>query len=154
MASTQTSSSAPIPISRLAEITSDVCDKVFSSTTTYDHAHTSSQNTSIINTILQTLISESSVSGQPPQYKYMVTSTIIQQHATAASEEEGDSQATGGAVEGGEGGREGGIGKRGMHSASGAYWNNEKDGMWSFKYEKGGSRGFDVVVSIVWISVV
>ena len=50
-----------------------------------------------------------------------------------------------------------------MHSASGAYWNNEKDGMWSFKWEgsgegegdgKEGGRGFDVVVSVVWVSVV
>ncbi len=41
---------------------------------------------------------------------------------------------------------EGGVslfGKRGMHSASGAYWNSEKDGMWNFKYEKSESKGFD-----------
>lgn len=25
-----------------------------------------------------------------------------------------------------------------MHSACGAYWNNERDGMWSFKYETKG----------------
>ena len=31
-----------------------------------------------------------------------------------------------------------GVGRRGMHSACGAYWNNEKDGMWSFKYETRG----------------
>ena len=30
-------------------------------------------------------------------------------------------------------------GRRGMHSACGAYWNNERDGMWSFKYETKGS---------------
>ena len=27
-----------------------------------------------------------------------------------------------------------------MHSASGAYWNNERDGMWSFKWEGGGGE--------------
>lgn len=40
-----------------------------------------------------------------------------------------------------------------MHSASGAYWNNEKDGMWSHKYEGGESKGMDVVVSVMWIAV-
>ena len=41
-----------------------------------------------------------------------------------------------------------------MHSATGAFWNNEKDGMWSFKYDGGVSKGFDVVISVVWISIV
>ena len=45
------------------------------------------------------------------------------------------------------------IGRRGMHSASGAYWNNEKDGMWSHKYEGGEGKGMDVVVSVMWIAV-
>ena len=43
--------------------------------------------------------------------------------------------------------------KRGMHSASGAFWNNEKDGMWSYKYEGTEERGFDVVISVMWVSV-
>ena len=42
------------------------------------------------------------------------------------------------------------VGRRGMHSACGAYWNNEKDGMWSYKYE---TKGMDVVISIIWIVV-
>jgi hypothetical protein len=45
------------------------------------------------------------------------------------------------------------VGRRGMHSASGAYWNNEKDGMWSFKYEGGEGKGMDIVVSVMWIAV-
>lgn len=45
------------------------------------------------------------------------------------------------------------VGRRGMHSASGAYWNNEKDGMWSHKYEGGEGKGMDVVVSVMWIAV-
>jgi dynein light chain Tctex-type 1 len=46
-----------------------------------------------------------------------------------------------------------GVGRRGMHSATGAYWNNEKDGMWSFKYEEAAGRGMDVVVSVIWIAI-
>ena len=38
-----------------------------------------------------------------------------------------------------------------MHAASGAYWNNEKDGMWSFKYEAAEGKGLDVVVGVVWV---
>ena len=40
-----------------------------------------------------------------------------------------------------------------MHSATGAFWNNEKDGMWSFKYDGGEKRGMDVVVCVLWIAV-
>jgi len=57
-------------------------------------------------------------------------------------------------TEGGQTGADNVIGRRGMHSATGAFWNNEKDGMWSYKYEGGESKGFDVVVSVVWIGIV
>jgi len=49
-----------------------------------------------------------------------------------------------------------------MHAASGAYWNQEKDGMWSFKYDgeeqgqglgEGKGREFDVVVGVVWVGL-
>ena len=40
-----------------------------------------------------------------------------------------------------------------MHIASGAYWNSAKDGMASFKHAGGDGRNFDVVVSVLWISV-
>ena len=73
--------------------------------------------------------------GKGEGYKWLVQSTIIQQTPSV-----------------------GGEGKRGMHSASGAYWNNERDGMWSCKWDgegpEAGGRGFDVVVSVVWVSVV
>lgn len=41
-----------------------------------------------------------------------------------------------------------------MHSASGAFWNKEKDGSWNYKYDGGAIRDFDVVVSVVWIATV
>jgi hypothetical protein len=34
----------------------------------------------------------------------------------------------------------------------GAYWNNAKDGMWSFKWD-GQDKGMDVVISIIWVAV-
>lgn len=45
------------------------------------------------------------------------------------------------------------VGRRGMHSATGAYWNEKTDGMWSFKYEGGENKGLDVVISVIWISL-
>jgi hypothetical protein len=45
------------------------------------------------------------------------------------------------------------VGRRGMHSATGAYWNEKTDGMWSFKYEGGESKALDVVISVIWISI-
>jgi hypothetical protein len=103
---------------------SQACNFALSSAERYQHPQTESWNTQIINHILRQLISEStptspSSSSSPPPptpWKFSVNSTIIQHLAR----------------DNGEGGR------RGMHSACGAYWNNEKDGMWSFKFEAKG----------------
>lgn len=46
------------------------------------------------------------------------------------------------------------AGKRGMHSASGAFWDVNRDGMWTFKYTGAEDRGMDVVVCVTWFSVV
>lgn len=99
------------------------------------HASTSTWNSAIINKILEALISETSAKdGTPPSYKFAVNSTIIQHQSTKGVEPEKQ-------------------GRRGMHSAAGAYWNNDKDGMWSFKYEGGEAKGMDVVISVLWVAV-
>ena len=79
------------------------------------------------------------VDAVPPQsYKFVVNSTIIQ-HARSRGSEKGTDSTS-----------------RGMHAASGALWNDEKDGMWSFRYGAEGGQAnkqdFDVVVNVVWIS--
>lgn len=74
-------------------------------------------------------------------YKFAVTSTIIQHTSLPPQSSSDDKEA--GEVNVGE--------RRGMHSATGAYWNNEKDGMWSHKFEEE-RKGFDVVISVIWIS--
>ena len=45
------------------------------------------------------------------------------------------------------------VGRRGMHSATGAYWDEKKDGMWSFKYEAGATKGMDIVLMLLWVAV-
>lgn len=45
------------------------------------------------------------------------------------------------------------VGRRGMHSATQAFWNEKTDGMWSFKYDGGEGKGMDVVISVIWVSV-
>ena len=45
------------------------------------------------------------------------------------------------------------VGRRGMHCAQGAFWNDKTDGMWSYKYEGGGGKGMDVVIMVVWIQI-
>lgn len=90
-----------------------------------------------------------------------MNSTIIQHLSDpgdAAAEEDGgvggaedvEEKEAGGSSEADPGKK---VGRRGMHSASGAYWNNEKDGMWSHKYEGGEGKGMDIVISIMWIGV-
>lgn len=113
----------------------------------YSHASTQTWNNDIIQSILNALISESTSESEKPasKYKFAVNSTIIQ-HLS-------DPREGGSAEEGVSMGGEKKVGRRGMHSASGAYWNNERDGMWSFKYDGGVERGMDVVVSVMWIGV-
>lgn len=136
-------SKQPIPTPRLEEIAINACDSALQSVVEYEHPKTESWNSNIINDTLKALISDSSTPVQPPLYKFAVTSTIIQ-HIKPPPSQTGTNGTSQGA---------GSIGRRGMHSASGAYWNNEKDGMWHWKYTKGEEKGFDVVLSIIWISI-
>lgn len=121
------------------------------------------------NSILRSLISESSPTGGTPSYKYAVNSTIIQhlvpsstlnkgratQESSAAKTEESDAKISTSDIKTEATSTDGKphVGRRGMHSATGAYWNEKTDGMWSFKYEGGDSKGLDVVISVIWISI-
>jgi hypothetical protein len=89
--------------------------------------------------ILTALISESK--GEV-QYKFAVNSTIIQ-HLTDPRPAGSDAATTPSTAT---------VGRRGMHSATGAYWNTEKDGIWNYKYEGGEAKGMDVVVCVMWVA--
>lgn len=131
------------------------------------------------NHILQNIVSSAPSS---PQYKYAVNSTIIQHlsdpsptstsqttqtHSSAPATQlaaneadlrDADVPIRGGASdERSSGERSNGAqptkGRRGLHSAIGAYWNNETDGMWSYKFEGGDKSGMDVVISVIWVAV-
>lgn len=170
------------------------CQSALGTTEFYEHSKTESWNTTIIvcpthhfqcfptlptssfsdrtcysqNSILKSLISESSPAGGTPSFKYAVNSTIIQhlvptsslkakatQESSApptsddyvkisTSDVKSEATSTDGKPH---------VGRRGMHSATGAYWNEKTDGMWSFKYEGGEKKGLDVVISVIWISI-
>ena len=121
------------------------------------------------NSILRSLISESSpTGGGSPSFKYAVNSTIIQhlvptsalkakaaQASSLASAEKDDVKISTSDAKTEATGTDGKphVGRRGMHSATGAYWNEKTDGMWSFKYEGGENKGLDVVISVIWISI-
>ncbi|KAL8711308.1 MAG: hypothetical protein Q9220_004205 [cf. Caloplaca sp. 1 TL-2023] len=137
----ETAVQPPIPTRKLEEITTNACESIFDFVNSYDHSK---------NTTLQSLIDEASTPTQPPVFKFAVTSTIIQ-HVTPPGSQlpPADNGDTNGAARSANS-----IGRRGMHSASGAYWNNEKDGMWNWKYTKGEEKGFDVVLNIMWMSIV
>lgn len=121
------------------------------------------------NSILRSLISESSpAGGGSPSFKYAVNSTIIQhlvptsalkakaaQESSSPSAEKDDAKISTSDVKTDATSTDGKphVGRRGMHSATGAYWNEKTDGMWSFKYEGGESKGLDVVISVIWIAI-
>jgi Tctex-1 family len=119
--------------------------------------------------MLRSLISESSPTGGQPSFKYAVNSTIIQHLVPSsvlsklhtqtvspeASSEYTDASTTTSGIKTEATSTDGKphIGRRGMHSATGAYWNEKTDGMWSYKYEGGESKGLDVVISVIWIGI-
>jgi Tctex-1 family len=45
------------------------------------------------------------------------------------------------------------VGRRGMHSAVAAFWNEKEDGMFVHKYDGGESKGLDVIVTLLWMAV-
>ena len=99
------------------------------------------------NEVLQNLVSETSKDHKPSPYKFHVSSTIIQ-HTPSTHPSPGPAESRSKEV------ASSGLsnGRRGMHSAAGAFWDDKKDGMWSYKYEGNAQQGFDVVVSVVWVS--
>lgn len=120
------------------------------------------------NNILRAVISESTPdNASAPKYKYAVNSTIVQHlvptsqlnkskgtstsagtSTDEAAKDEAASASTATATDG-----KPHVGRRGMHSATGAYWNEETDGMWSYKYDGGEAKGLDVVIMLIWISL-
>ena len=93
------------------------------------------------NTVLKSLITATtpSDSTKPAPYRFTVNSTIVQQGVidkSAASE-----------------GTQSNAGRRGMHSASAAFWDVKRDGMWTFKYPGAEERGLDIVISVTWFAV-
>lgn len=159
--------------SRITELTSfyqQACDGALLKASGYDHTQVATWNSSIIvraknslnpvsanpkklthsstqqNSVLKALIvattpeqpsTTTTITPSTPPYRFTVNSTIVQQ----------------GVIDKAAAGSSGEIGKRGMHSASGAYWDVNRDGMWTFKYPGGEERGLDVVVSVTWFAM-
>ncbi|KAJ8118661.1 hypothetical protein OPT61_g409 [Boeremia exigua] len=129
---------SPLPTDQLQQIASSACEQAIGEAALYDHSKVAEWNTDIIQTILKSLIAATTVkteSGESsqPAFKYIANSTVIQ-HIGSPSEPEKH-------------------GRRGMHSAVGAYWNNEKDGTYSYKWEAAEKKGMDIVITITWIAI-
>ncbi|EYE92486.1 dynein light chain Tctex-type family protein [Aspergillus ruber CBS 135680] len=141
MATEQKSANSPLPIEELSKVTSEACETTLAEVKEYDHTRVGDWNSQIINTILKSLIAATAPStpSTPAPYRFTVNSTIVQQgvvdKATTADGEHSN------------------AGKRGMHSAAGAFWDVNRDGMWTFKYPGAEERGLDVVVSVTWFAV-
>ncbi|KAL2178262.1 Tctex-1 [Thermothelomyces heterothallicus CBS 202.75] len=139
---------APIPLKRLEQIATDVCNSVLESAEYYEHPKTAQWNETIINKMLKAVMSEATPEGATaPAYKFAINSTIVQ-HVVPTSQL--NKPVTGSTEEGTS--KKGQAGRRGMHSATGGYWNEKTDGMWSFKWD-GEAKGMDVVLMVIWIAV-
>ncbi|KAI2623790.1 Tctex-1 [Xylaria nigripes] len=156
----------PISATRLKQITIDACQSAVGSAEYYEHSKVEGWNSSIINSILRAVISESTPAGlQSPTHKFVVNSIIVQHlvPTSALNKPKGgsdtkpsepsistssDKLSTATATDG-----KPHVGRRGMHSATQAFWNEKTDGMWSFKYDGGEGKGMDVVISVLWIGI-
>jgi hypothetical protein len=100
--------------------------------------------------MLKAVMSEATPEGAAaPAYKFAINSTIVQ-HVVPTSQL--NKPATPAAAEQEGASKKGPAGRRGMHSATGGYWNEKTDGMWSFKWD-GEAKGLDVVLMLIWIAV-
>ncbi|KAF2872452.1 Tctex-1 [Massariosphaeria phaeospora] len=126
----------PLSTDELRQLIKNAVDSTFSSVEKYEHTQVEDWNRTIISTILRSLI-DSTTTGEGeskvPAYKYIANSTIIQHLESPAQAASG--------------------GRRGMHSAQAAFWNSEKDGTYSYKWEDGEKIGVDVVISVSWIGL-
>ncbi len=117
------------------------------------------------------MIAESTPSGSTtPSFKFIVTSTIVQHlvptaqmnkpRGTGTSSDEPAATVKsedvkpplGLALATGTDGKPH-VGRRGLNSGTGAYWNDKTDGMWTYKYEGGEGKGLDVIIHIIWIGL-
>ncbi|KAI1098607.1 Tctex-1 [Jackrogersella minutella] len=155
---------APISTTRLKQIAMDACQSAIGSAEYYEHSKVEGWNSTIINSILRSVISESTPTGtQTPAHKYVVNSTIVQHlvPTSALNKPKGgtEARADGPLISTSDAGHATAtdgkphVGRRGMHSATQAFWNEKTDGMWSFKYDGGEGKGMDVVISVIWIGI-
>ncbi|CAF9920819.1 MAG: hypothetical protein HETSPECPRED_004370 [Heterodermia speciosa] len=153
-----TSSNLPVSHARLEEIVTEACDNTLQFADSYQHPLVGKWNTNIIQSALAHLIKESN------SHKFIVTSTIIQ-HTTPpaplAPKPANNASAQDDLASGAEGlglenkaEEEHKVGRRGLHSATGAYWNNERDGTWSWQWKGSEKKGFDVIATVFWIATV
>jgi hypothetical protein len=111
--------------------------------------------------MLKAVISESTPQGATaPSYKFACNSTIVQHLVPTAalnksrgSEVKSAEPHTSTSTEATATDGKPHVGRRGMHSATGAYWDEKKDGMWTFKYDGGEGKGMDVIVMLIWIGI-
>jgi hypothetical protein len=109
--------------------------------------------------MLKAVMSEATQQGaSTPMYKFAINSTIVQHVVPNSQLNKSIGTSTGTQADSTEETKvaappkNGTAGRRGMHSATGGYWNEKTDGMWSYKYD-GEAKGLDVVIMLIWIAV-
>ncbi|KAK4176058.1 Tctex-1 [Triangularia setosa] len=142
---------SPIPFKRLEQIASDACNSVLENVEFYEHPKTAGWNETIIQKVLKALMSEATPpDAQSPRYKFAINSTIVQHVVPTSQLNKPTGTGTTDAEAAASAKKQ--AGRRGMHSATGGYWNEKTDGMWSYKWD-GDAKGLDVVLMLIWIAV-
>lgn len=99
--------------------------------------------------ILADLIADTTADTDPPpsRYKFMVASSIIQHTAPQPVTQDAIKDAPTAAENDGSVVR---PGRTGRHSALKGYWDEEEDGMWSYEWDAGPEKGFEVQIILFY----
>ncbi|KAK3350142.1 putative dynein light chain protein [Lasiosphaeria hispida] len=145
---------SPISLKRLEQIATDACNSALSSVEYYEHPKTAQWNETIIQKMLKAVMAEATPQGAAAStYKFAINSTIVQHVVPTAQLNKSTGTSTSGETDDkSTAAKKGQAGRRGMHSATGGFWNEKTDGMWSFKFD-GEAKGLDVVIMLIWIAI-
>ncbi|KAK9459423.1 Tctex-1 [Lipomyces oligophaga] len=118
------SPTAPVQSSELESICSNALSTSVPSpsTTTYSHESTSTWTSILISDILSKLTSSCST------HKFIVYATFV--HSPPA----------------------GLTGQTAVYTAAGAYWDADKDGLWTWSHTLGKENDIHVIVTVTWIA--
>ncbi|KAL9117325.1 MAG: hypothetical protein Q9187_006139 [Circinaria calcarea] len=135
---------------RMFKIACNALASTFKPVTCYDHSQVPEWNNRDL--ILSDLIADTTADTFPPpsRYKFMVTSSIIQHTAARPVPQDAKNAIKDAPIAAEEDRSVVRPGRTGRHFALKGYWDIEGDGMWSYEWDAGPEKGFEVLIVLYY----